>query len=379
MANNKLENSPLTNVLFNKASANKIPLSGTFELTPLCNFNCKMCYIKHSEKEIRCHKRKTRNLENWKKLAEDAEQEGMLYLLLTGGEPLLWKDFWKLYEYLGEKPIAVSVNSNGSLIDKHAVECFKKNPPRRINITLYGASDDTYKRLCRIEDGFQKVDRAIQLLLDAGILVKLNCSLTPYNMADLEAMVSYANEKKLILDVSPYMFPPIRKEKFEIGVNERFLPDEVAYWYLKSYQLRYEKQQYIEFLHTIKNEIELPEKIQEIDCKYPEGKLRCRAGNAAFWITWDGYMLPCGMMTNPKIDLNETGFKKAWETVVEKTESIRLAGKCDNCKSNNICHSCAAMAYAETGDVKKVPTYMCNMVMAMDKLINEQLKIYGAE
>ena len=37
--------------LMNKAAIKKIPLNGSFELTPLCNMNCRMCYIRMSERK----------------------------------------------------------------------------------------------------------------------------------------------------------------------------------------------------------------------------------------------------------------------------------------------------------------------------------------
>lgn len=37
---------PLTQFLFKKASAARIPLSGTFELSQVCNFNCRMCSMR---------------------------------------------------------------------------------------------------------------------------------------------------------------------------------------------------------------------------------------------------------------------------------------------------------------------------------------------
>lgn len=84
----------LTKMLFQKSSIKKIPLSGTFELSPVCNFDCRMCYVRKSPEEVKCHNRKMLNLEQWKKIADQAENAGMLYLLLTGGEPFLWPDFW---------------------------------------------------------------------------------------------------------------------------------------------------------------------------------------------------------------------------------------------------------------------------------------------
>ena len=36
----------IASYLSDKAIKNKIPLSGTFELSPICNMDCKMCFVK---------------------------------------------------------------------------------------------------------------------------------------------------------------------------------------------------------------------------------------------------------------------------------------------------------------------------------------------
>ena len=46
---------PLTKILFHKAEMQKIPLSGTFELSPICNFNCKMCYVRQTPEQVKNH------------------------------------------------------------------------------------------------------------------------------------------------------------------------------------------------------------------------------------------------------------------------------------------------------------------------------------
>ena len=82
----------LTEYLHRKASITKTPISGTFELSPLCNMECKMCYIKMSKEKQESIAR-LRTKEEWLNLAKEARNEGMLFLLLTGGEPFLVKDF----------------------------------------------------------------------------------------------------------------------------------------------------------------------------------------------------------------------------------------------------------------------------------------------
>lgn len=363
----------LTKMLFHKSSIKKIPLSGTFELSPVCNFDCRMCYVRKSPEEVKCHNRKMVNLEQWKIIADQAEKAGMLYLLLTGGEPFLWSDFWELYNYLSKKGFLISINSNGSLINEDVVERLKERPPIRINITLYGASNATYAKLCKAQKGFDKVDKAINLLREAGISVKLNGSLTPYNVGDLEAMIRYAEEKQLILETNPYMFPPIRKNPEKIGENDRFTARETAYWQIKRYQLQYGDELYKKHLQEICNGMVKPQGMDE-SCYDPiDGKVRCRAGKATFWITWDGYMLPCGMMPEPKVDMYNIPFEDAWKRLTQKTESIRLSGICEQCSNRGMCHSCAAMAYAETGTFQKVPIYLCEMMAAMKQIAEKEL------
>ena len=122
----------------------------------------------------------------------------------------------------------VSINSNGTMIDEKTIEWLKQTPPIRINMTLYGASDETYGRLCGNPKGFTQVTKAIRLLKEAGITVKLNCSVTPYNAHDLEAMFAFARKEGLLIQATSYMFPPLRKSKEMIGKNDRFTPEEAA-------------------------------------------------------------------------------------------------------------------------------------------------------
>lgn len=370
---------PLTSSLFHKASRRKIPLSGTFEVSPLCNFDCRMCYVRQSEKQVQNHSRNMLTLEQWKTIADEAEKKGLLYLLITGGEPFMWPDFWELYEYVSKKGFVITINSNGSLIDENVIERLKERPPFRINITLYGASEETYERLCRNRGGFKKVDRAIRGLKEAGIQVKLNCSLTPYNVCDLEEMIRYAETQSVIIETNSYMFPPLRKDPTRIGENDRFTPEEAARWQLRRYHLQYGDERYERFLQGICSGLIEPMGLDE-SCYDPiDGKVRCRAGSASFWVTWDGYMLPCGMMPEPKVDLIENGFEKSWESLVKRTEKICLSRICTECENQRICHSCAAMAMAETGEFGKIPIYLCKMMESMKEIAKIELDIRNSK
>ena len=211
-----------------RAVAQGIPLSGTFELTPLCSMACKMCYVRISPEELAATGKRLRTADEWLALAREAKEQGMLLLLLTGGEPFLYPEFRRLYTELRQMGFVISINSNATLITEETVAWLKENPPQRINITLYGASDATYARLCGHPTGFTQVTRAIELLRDAGISVKLNCSVTPENVCDLEDIIAYSDEHKLVLQATSYMFPPLRRDAESVGRNARFAAEECA-------------------------------------------------------------------------------------------------------------------------------------------------------
>ncbi|MBQ7889421.1 MAG: radical SAM protein [Erysipelotrichaceae bacterium] len=368
-------NAKLMDYLYSKASRKLIPLSGTFELSPVCNFSCRMCYVRKTQKEVKESPRPILKLSDWLRIAKEAREAGMLYLLLTGGEPLLWSDFWTLYDELIDMGFLISINTNGSLIDEKAVEHFKRKPPRQINITLYGANDDTYEKLCRAKGVFSEVNWAIRTLKEAGIVLRLNCSLTPQNVCDLDQMIQYSKEKELQMVAATYMFPPIRRDSSLIGVNERFTPEDSAKYRLKTYYLQTSEREYQEYLKKILSGYVEPPGLDE-GCIDPiDGKVRCRAGKASFWITWDGYMTPCGMMPEPKVDLVNLPFSDSWKKITEETAQLCLSGVCDKCKNRNICNPCAAMAYAETGQSTGIPKYLCQAAVHMQKIAKETLKL----
>lgn len=332
-----------------------------------------MCYVRKTAEEVRQSRRGSLSMERWLQIAEEARKQGMLYLLLTGGEPLMWPGFWQLYEMLIHMGFLVSINTNGSLIDEEAVEHFRQLPPTRVNITLYGASNETYLSLCGVKGMFDKVDRAIRMLKRNEIPVKLNGSVTPINAQDMEACARYAESLELIYEPVTYMFPPIRRDETMVGQNERFTPEEAAHYELKGYLLQFGEKYYRQYLEGIRSGVIPPPGLDEHCIDPIDGKIRCRAGKASFWITWDGYMTPCGMMTEPKVDLLEQDFNSAWKELTKICEELRLSGTCESCSNSKVCHSCAAMALAETGSVSGIPRYLCEKVAAMKAYAEKEL------
>ena len=353
---------PFAFFLHQRSAALGIPLSGTFELTPRCNFNCKMCYVHQQKPEG-----KELSTDQWLSIAQEARKMGMLFLLLTGGEPLLRPDFKELYSNLKRMGFLISINTNGSLIDEEMLAFLTREKPCRMNISLYGGCEETYRSLCGVT-AFHRVTDNIRALKEAGISVKLNASITPYNAADIENIYSFARNLELHVQATTYMYPPVRINGERYGeAPARFNSSDAAKYMLRC------REQHMTPEQLCRSAMNFCFDEEDENVSSLEGSgMRCRAGKTAFWVTWDGRMLPCGMFPQEGYRIGNVGFKKAWEAVRADTASIRLPGKCASCSLKNACGACAAACYAETGTFHQVPEYICTMTRVLNQLTLEK-------
>lgn len=362
---------PISRYLSEKAGSMGVPISGTFELTSRCNFNCKMCYV-HEQKNKEDLRARELSVDQWLDIAEEAKSQGLLFLLLTGGEAMIRDDFLELYQKLSVMGFRVSINTNGSLLSEEVMECFRKCPPGRVNVSLYGASEDTYEELCEVR-AMGRVKKAIHELRQAGISVRTTMMLTTYNCRDMEEVYRFAKDEDTMIGLSSYIFPPIRLDDQSVGCNQGRLSAGAA----GKYMVRREK--------LMLSEEEFDRHARwALDDKKPVPILKdavetlgepvmCMAGRGSFWITWDGKLRPCGLMMEPETDVLAAGFTDAWEKIRHMTEQIRLPIECKTCKDKELCRVCAAMCQSETGKFDQRPDYVCRMAEAMKEEYASQL------
>lgn len=346
--------------LYQKAARNRIPISGTFELTPRCNMNCRMCYIRMSEEEM-CSRGREYTADEWVRMGQICAERGMLFLLITGGEPFLRKDFRKIYTELKKLGLLISINTNGTLIDQETVEWLKQDPPAKLNITLYGGGNETYKKLCGHPTGYDAATKAIDMLNEAGIFMNINASFTKYNLDDLEEIYAFGKSRGIQVNGATYMFPPVRSAREGVPNEEvRFTPEEAGKARARSELCSMENEELINKLRALhEGRNEFMKEDEECE-RCPDEKMGCMAGRCSFWITWDGRMTPCGMMNEPVVHPFEDGFDVTWKEIANKTDEILLPPECRNCKKRFACMICGALAVAEGhGCSYKKPEYLC--------------------
>ena len=348
--------------LHQKAYHQGKPIAANFELTARCNFSCPMCYV-HQKGQQTAQRELT--AQQWLSLGRQMRDEGVLFVLLTGGEPFIRPDFFEIYQGLKAMGMMISINSNGSLLQGNVLEQLLEDPPFRINISLYGGSNDTYQRMCGVA-AYDSVKDNIRKLKQAGVDVSLNLSITPYNKDDLSLIYQDAVELGVNVRASSYMYPPVRLDGV-FGCGNRLDPKEAAACGLQWDRLRMGEafpKRAEELLRLAKEEKE--------GCGVELGQgVSCRAGSTSCWVTWDGKMMPCGMMTMPVVYPLQQGFADAWQELRKKTAEIRLPGKCSVCPNRELCSVCAAVCLTETGHFDGVPDYVCQKTAEYVRLLQE--------
>ncbi|MBP3236407.1 MAG: radical SAM protein [Bacteroidales bacterium] len=361
-----LEDDGLEKRLVAKAAEAGVPISANFELTPICNLSCEVCFIRTDRKAVE-KEGGLRPLEFWLKTAEELRRMGTLFILLTGGEPLLYPQFKQLYEKLRGMGFILTLNTNGTLIDEETADLFEKLKPRRVNVTLYGGSNETYERACHSFNGYDKCMRGLLLLKKHGIDTKMNVSIFKDNEEDYDKMIATAKELEIPAEVNGYMFPDCRPQCCGRNVCAHRLSPEKAAKVDMEY-MRYKKGDNFDRY--------IAERKIFLDSFVPKGPqtLSCRAGSTSLWIDWEGTMSPCVSMAKPTKSLLESGVKGAWEYIRSEAKKLPPHEECDGCRLHSICNVC----YEAATEEKKVNgslDYLCRMAEAKKKYVNE----YAAE
>ncbi len=309
-----------------KARETNTPISGSFELTPLCNLDCKMCYV-HLNKD-QMNGAQLLPTEAWKDIMKQAVEAGMMYARVTGGECLTYLGFKELYCYLRDMGVEVTILSNGILMDSGMVEFLKENRPAGVQITLYGASEDAYERVTGHRE-FERVIANIRRLRSVGIPVTVAVTPNAY-MTDSLEVVQLLHDEGICFNINPGLMEP----REETGRNRA---DADLDTYVDMMKLRRKLSGKV--VEPVCDPEDLPDPITE---GTPVRGVRCGAGRNAFAIDWRGQMCPCNTFPCEAVDVLKLSFDTAWKQINQIALNFLRPAECEDCHYNPICKHCIA-------------------------------------
>lgn len=315
-------------LLADHAREHRIPLQGAFELTPVCNLDCKMCYVHLPESAV---KGKMLSGDEWIALMDEAISAGMIYALLTGGEALTHPDFWKIYRHLNQKGIRIQLKSNGVLLCGENLKRLREMPPDAVDISLYGCNGEAYQAVTG-QDVFEKVTENIRAVRDAGIPIRIMVTPSRAMLPWVEETIRLAKSFGAQVRVNGMLIPPQHETKRALVTSALSVEE---YWQV-SQKTKEILQADVSFMDE--EMIEKPKK----ESIFHEIGLACTAGKSSFTVRWKGYMAPCLGFPDGMLEQNvrRLTFLKAWSRMSEEIEAYEIPEDCRTCDLKDKCIYC---------------------------------------
>lgn len=330
----------MTQALQRRAAARRQPVNAMFELTARCNLGCEMCYVRQPAND-RTHRAAELSAADWVALAREATDNGLIFLLLTGGEVFLRRDFFQIYEPLTRMGLILTLFTNGTRITDRIARRLAEAPPQQTRITLYGASPAMYGAVTGVPGAFERCCAGIEALLRHGVPLELTTTITRRNRGDLEAMRRMARGWGLPLSANWLLMQ--RRDRAPCGAEGCRLSAEDC---------------------AALAAAERPAPPAETGTR-SAANFACHVGKSSFAVTSCGEMLPCLNLDAPAIGLRETGFRTAWARLQAAIDaSAPEDPRCQTCAARGACPRCPAWSMTETGRLTGPVPYLCDMMKA---------------
>lgn len=329
-----------------------------WSITSKCNYKCKHCFMSASTESFELS-----TVECFK-IIDQLVKCGIKNLSLTGGEPLVRKDIYKILDYINSKNIRITtIYTNGSLVTKELLNyLISKNQKPTFSISFDGVGE---------HDWLRGIKGAEEKAIEAFKLCKL------YNFKTTSSMVLHRNNIHTIRDSVNFLSL--------LGVNGLKITRaySIGQWESESPELKLTaKEVYDSFLEYIpyykEDNYPLPIQLENFfacfskgenyaipGIRFPDNKKSlnkpvCGHIRTNFYISPEGYVLPCMPLANsvfaPKFPnllmedlseiLNDSVFMKAVDLRVK--EYLKNNSDCNSCKFKlNCAGGCRGIALSE--------------------------------
>ncbi len=337
-----------TSTFFERIGVNKrrMPLSGSMELTMRCNLRCAHCYL-GDHRTIPAGQGQELSTPEIFRIFDQLAEAGTLLLLLTGGEPLLRPDFCQIWSYAKSKGFILPLFTNGTLLTPELADFLADLPPYNVEITLYGATQETYEKVTGIPGSYARCRRGIDLLLARSIPLKLKAMAMTLTVAELPAMQALADSLGVNFRFDPILNNDLDHKQAPLPL--RLSPDEVTALDTASPQRSQEWRDFYARQNTI-----------QADERY---LYKCGAGYSAFHIAPAGKLSICMAARSPAYDLRQGNFKEGWEDFLYGVRFTPLPQKsaCTACKIRPLCGVCPGSNESENVSPGQPVDYLCRI------------------
>ena len=322
-----------------KGAHKRVPVEAMIELTYGCNLRCVHCYnpTHQAKDELAAAQIKA--------LIDQLASAGCLNLAFTGGEIFTRRDLFAIMAYAKGKGFAITLLTNATLITPERADRIQALRPYQVEISIYGATQETYERVTRISRSFQAFLTGVQLLRERTVplLIKMPVvTLNQHEVQQAQALVEGWGIKFVYCaEIFPRVDGSLEPLQYRLAPYEVVQLDETI---VGSRRWRAEGG---------------GEKGKS--CQAGEGLFTCMCGKSSLAVTPSGQMNLCVAFPIPQYDLRSGTVSEGWRTLVEFVDRANAkpgeAYECPQCPVQRHCRQGPVNAWLERGELEPCLPY----------------------
>jgi radical SAM protein with 4Fe4S-binding SPASM domain len=291
------------------------------------------------------NKSKELNTDEVKRMLDIFAEAGVLWLLLTGGEPLTRKDFKEIFSYAKQKGFIITLFTNATMIDEDMADFLADWGLFALEVTVHSMNQEIFESITKVSGSFERCMNGIRLLHERGIKLRIKTVVMQQNKDETDAVQQFAEEMGAEYRFDAMIQP--QNDGCKTPIEYRLSPQQIV-----DLEARDEGR--------IKDWLRLYE-LGRID--RGDQVFMCGAGINSFHLDSEGLISACSLTRHEGYDLRNGTFEEAWEDVMPKTifRKTSTDSKCKTCDLVSICGRCPGWSYLETGDEEAKIDFHCQV------------------
>lgn len=344
----------------------RLPLDGQFDLTYRCNNNCIHCWLwlppdaKEELQEL--------SIEEIFRIVGEARNYGTQAWQISGGEPMLRPDFFEILNFITQKSIYYSLNTNGTLITPKIAKLLKRKG--RKMVALYGATSNIHDKITRTPGSFEATMRGFSYLKEAGANFTVQIIPMRDNFHQYHDMLTLAQDLSHDYRIgSSWLFLSANHSisRNQAIIDQRLRPSEVVALDLPNPSIAIMR----DFINNSSLQISKKNNSELME----ENLLRnCISRRQSFHLDPYGGMSFCVFIKDPamRFNLRQYSFKKVWDELIPSIK-YKIRGEqeylenCGSCDLRHDCHWCPVYSYLEHGRYSAKIDYLCKIAEETQK------------
>jgi radical SAM protein with 4Fe4S-binding SPASM domain len=327
------------------------------EIISKCNERCIHCYIPHDYKFSYIEP------DLFNDILKQCKDIKLLHITLSGGEPMLHKNFCDFLRKCKEYDLSINVLSNLTLLNDEILEEMKTNPLLGVQVSLYSMNPDIHDEITQMKGSFEKTKKAILKLIENDIPSQISCPIIKQNKNCYNEVIKWAEKHKIHVGddygiIARYNHTT-QNLNCRLSINEikEVIDDKVA--------------NDSKYLEQIEIEAEKKKNMTSND-------FVCSVCHSSICIADNGNVYPCAGWQDYIVgNIKETSLNEIWDNS-EKVHYLRSLRKqdfpkCIQCPDKEFCTMCMVRNANENplGDPLAVNEYFCNIVKLNRKIMLE--------